>query len=489
MALPADYISGTITLTNGSPDFTGTGTGWQAADFREGDILLGVEDHAGQVYVIETITGNAAGALTQAWAGSSGTYTYRMRYEWDSSRVSAQARAMVELLGNGNLESIAGLTGPGVVVLEGPHSAGIRPFSDFINGVAYNVQVDTLADRAAYDGQTAGFAVLVSDMGDGRSALFTKVTNASGDWTDPAYITGPVGPPADVTVGSTTTLPPGSAATVTPTHTPGGVELDFGIPAGEGFYWAGQYNSANSYNQDDVVGNNGSTFIAIQAVPAGEMPSGLFPPIDTAYWAVLATRGQDGSGTGDVVGPASAVDSALVAFDGTTGKLIKAAGGVTNAQLATVPTATVKGRSVGGTGVPTDLTMTQLLALLANVGNYDRSNIVGTVSQSGGVPTGAIVEMASNANGVYVRFAGGMQVCLGHQFSIGSSGSTWSFPANFINNDTSVVCTANAGGTTRIVTRNGGNVSVASVILYCRDQAGALVATNADVIAIGRWHA
>lgn len=113
MALPADYISGTITLTNGSPDFTGAGTGWQAADFREGDILLGVEDHAGQVYVIEAITGNAAGTLTQAWAGTSGTYTYRMRYEWDSSRVSAQARAMVELLGNGNLEAEAAIDGTG----------------------------------------------------------------------------------------------------------------------------------------------------------------------------------------------------------------------------------------------------------------------------------------------------------------------------------------------------------------------------------------
>lgn len=42
-----------------------------------------------------------------------------------------------------------------------------------------------------------------------------------------------------------------------------------------------------------------------------------------------------GSGTGDVVGPASATDSALVAFDGTTGKLIKQAATVTVAQGGT----------------------------------------------------------------------------------------------------------------------------------------------------------
>lgn len=42
---------------------------------------------------------------------------------------------------------------------------------------------------------------------------------------------------------------------------------------------------------------------------------------------------------------------------------------------------------------------------------YDRSNILGTVSQSGGVPTGAIIERGSNANGEYVRYADGTQIC------------------------------------------------------------------------------
>jgi len=42
---------------------------------------------------------------------------------------------------------------------------------------------------------------------------------------------------------------------------------------------------------------------------------------------------------------------------------------------------------------------------------YRRGNILGTVSQSGGVPTGAIIERGSNANGSYVRFADGTQEC------------------------------------------------------------------------------
>lgn len=44
---------------------------------------------------------------------------------------------------------------------------------------------------------------------------------------------------------------------------------------------------------------------------------------------------------------------------------------------------------------------------------YQRSNILGTVSQSGGVPTGAIIERGSNANGEYVRYADGTQICWG----------------------------------------------------------------------------
>lgn len=39
--------------------------------------------------------------------------------------------------------------------------------------------------------------------------------------------------------------------------------------------------------------------------------------------------------------------------------------------------------------------------------------ILGTVSQSSGVPTGAIIERGSNANGEYVRFADGTQICWG----------------------------------------------------------------------------
>ena len=42
---------------------------------------------------------------------------------------------------------------------------------------------------------------------------------------------------------------------------------------------------------------------------------------------------------------------------------------------------------------------------------FDRSNILGTVSQAGGIPTGAIFETGSNANGTYIKYADGTLIC------------------------------------------------------------------------------
>jgi hypothetical protein len=75
---------------------------------------------------------------------------------------------------------------------------------------------------------------------------------------------------------------------------------------------------------------------------------------------------------------------------------------------------------------------------------YSQSDILGIVSQSGGVPTAALIERGSNSNGEYVRFADGTQICLGRLTNIaidnsfGSGGLfrsntlSWTFPATFV---------------------------------------------------------
>jgi len=45
---------------------------------------------------------------------------------------------------------------------------------------------------------------------------------------------------------------------------------------------------------------------------------------------------------------------------------------------------------------------------------YQKNNILGTVSESSGVPTGAIIERGSNANGEFVKYADGTMIATGN---------------------------------------------------------------------------
>ncbi|MGP7732922.1 hypothetical protein [Oceanimonas smirnovii] len=49
---------------------------------------------------------------------------------------------------------------------------------------------------------------------------------------------------------------------------------------------------------------------------------------------------------------------------------------------------------------------------------YDQGNIIGPVSQSNGMPTGAIIERGSNSNGEYVKYADGTLFCKSVELSI-----------------------------------------------------------------------
>lgn len=83
----------------------------------------------------------------------------------------------------------------------------------------------------------------------------------------------------------------------------------------------------------------------------------------------------------------------------------------------------------GGTGA------TSANAAADAIGAFSRGTLLGTVSQSAGVPTGAVIERGSNANGQYVRFADGTQICGSATAITGASGveeRTTTFPAAFV---------------------------------------------------------
>jgi hypothetical protein len=84
-----------------------------------------------------------------------------------------------------------------------------------------------------------------------------------------------------------------------------------------------------------------------------------------------------------------------------------------------------------------DTAVSKTLTLPAGDGDvYNQSNIVGTVSESAGVPTGAIIESGSNANGEYVKYADGTLMCW-QEWAVESMADyttreeTWTFPVAY----------------------------------------------------------
>lgn len=123
---------------------------------------------------------------------------------------------------------------------------------------------------------------------------------------------------------------------------------------------------------------------------------------------------------------------------------------------------------------------TNVLSIDAN-GKAVIPGVVGTVAQVGGIPTGQVVERGSNANGDYVRFADGTQICVG---SVPNGAlPTVSFPATF-----SAVPHIPGGAN-----RNANNVTdcygVFNTVSVSGFQARWSTRTDAigSYIAIGRW--
>lgn len=166
-----------------------------------------------------------------------------------------------------------------------------------------------------------------------------------------------------------------------------------------------------------------------------------------------------------------------------------------------------------GTMALTDLTAhgRSILALSGGNGKFIRStgagtavtqDIVGPVTQSGGIPTGAIVERGINANGEYTKFAGGLQICaaaVSHEETLnsGSDGlyfqsgtETWTFPSVFSSPPSvsaqpgrptgapwGVNATVGAASTSNMQYRIGSYTLVPSSLTY-----------TDYLVAIGRWN-
>jgi hypothetical protein len=134
---------------------------------------------------------------------------------------------------------------------------------------------------------------------------------------------------------------------------------------------------------------------------------------------------------------------------------------------------------------------------------FNQASILGSVSQSAGVPTGAIIEKGSNSNGEYTKFADGTMICWiskpansATSFGSGtaadpyrSSVADYTFPVAFVTDAPVVSSSAyrNVSSTGRIAYAAFEDVTLTGIT-----QAQAITVTNdvaptLNFIAFGRW--
>lgn len=157
-------------------------------------------------------------------------------------------------------------------------------------------------------------------------------------------------------------------------------------PQGDpGLVWLGAWNSGTSYEVDDAVENNGSSYICTAAHSNREPPN-------ASYWDLLAEKGDTGaagSGSGNVLGPGAAVvHGRFVLFDGTTGTLIKQHTGAPGALAVkdTVATADIDDNAVGN----------------AELRDSAALSVIGRSANS----SGDVADIAASADGQVLRRSG-----------------------------------------------------------------------------------
>jgi hypothetical protein len=127
-----------------------------------------------------------------------------------------------------------------------------------------------------------------------------------------------------------------------------------------------------------------------------------------------------------------------------------------------------------------------------------RPYIIGTVTESGGTPTGGIIEYGTGANGHFVRFADGLMVCW-HTPTVAalaiatalfggfrSAGQTWTYPSEFVAAPV-VEVTAYVASAFGAVTGLPTTTTVAWSVTAVTTQGTA--DRTVSLVAVGRWFA
>lgn len=153
---------------------------------------------------------------------------------------------------------------------------------------------------------------------------------------------------------------------------------------------------------------------------------------------------------------------------------------------------TALGISQGGTGATSQSSARTALGL----GSAAVAPILGAVSQSGGTPTGAIIERGNNANGEYVKFADGTMFC-SRKFAINITttatgaifrdnapvGGVWTYPAVFSGNPALATVATSSIVWSSVAAADATSASIVVLSPVNLSSAGSFLHT----LAFGRW--
>lgn len=116
---------------------------------------------------------------------------------------------------------------------------------------------------------------------------------------------------------------------------------------------------------------------------------------------------------------------------------------------------------------------------------FSQANIIGTVSQTAGVPTGALIEKGSNANGFYRKFPCGLYECWHTKAASVGAATTWTFPGGAFFE--APVVTGNAVATVLSGVTLDAAPTTTAATYSARDKADARRADTVHLRATGRW--
>ena len=155
------------------------------------------------------------------------------------------------------------------------------------------------------------------------------------------------------------------------------------------------------------------------------------------------------------------------------------------------------GTAAGEVPLNSDLGSASLVDAIGSGDLYGRDSILGTVSETAGVPTGAVIESGSNSDGEYIKYANGTQICTHYALASGdvnnaignvyNTGSLeWTFPAEFVSPPAVSVTEATLVGNCWGGLGTGSTTSTSTT--YNIFRATAVPTTPmAALIAIGSW--